>query len=55
MPKAGCREVAEKAKSLGHEVKYPEFPEGDHISVAPRSVKDVYDWFDAHRKQAPKE
>jgi len=55
VPVAGCREVAEKAKALGHEVKYLEFPEGDHISVVASSVKDVYDWFDAHRKQAPKE
>src|SRR5262245_38294313 len=55
VPVAGCREVAEKAKALGHEVKYLEFPEGDHISVVASSVKDVYDWFDAHRKQSPKE
>src|SRR5262245_3663944 len=55
VPVAGCREVAEKARAFGHDVKYLEFPEGDHISVVASSVKDVYDWFDAHRKQSPKE
>jgi predicted esterase len=53
VPVAGCREAAEKAKALGHEVKYLEYPEGDHISVASSSVKDIYDWFDAHRKVSP--
>jgi|GEM_PF-419769 len=53
VPVAGCREVAEKAKALGHEVKYLEFAEGDHISVVASSVKDIFDWFDAHRKVTP--
>lgn len=53
VPIAGCREVAEKAKALGYETKYLEYPDGDHISVAISSVKDVFDWFDAHRKVAP--
>jgi predicted esterase len=53
VPVAGCREAAEKAKALGHEVKYLEYPEGDHISVVASSVKDIYDWFDAHRKVSP--
>jgi predicted esterase len=55
VPVAGCREVAGKAKALGQEVKYLEFPDGDHNSVVASSVKDVYDWFDAHRRPAPKE
>jgi predicted peptidase len=53
VPVAGCREVAEKARSLGYEVKYLEYADGDHISVAVSSVKDIFDWFDAHRKAAP--
>jgi poly(3-hydroxybutyrate) depolymerase len=53
VPVAGCREVAEKAKALGHEVKYLEYPDGDHISVVASSVKDIFDFFDAHRKVTP--
>jgi predicted peptidase len=54
VPVAGCRQVAEKAKGLGYEVKYLEYPDGDHMSVVASSVKDVYDWFDAHRRPIPK-
>jgi poly(3-hydroxybutyrate) depolymerase len=53
VPVAGCREVAGKAKALGHEVKYLEYPDGDHISVVASSVKDIFDFFDAHRKMTP--
>jgi predicted esterase len=52
VPVAGCRAVAQKAKELGYDVKYLEYPEGDHISVAVTSVKDIFDFFDAHRKSA---
>lgn len=53
VPVAGCRDVAEKAKAMGYEVKYLEYPNGDHLSVVASSVKDIFDWFDAHRKAAP--
>jgi predicted esterase len=50
---AGCRQVAEKLKSLGYDSKYLEYPDGDHLSVAVTSVKDIFDWFDGHRKETP--
>ena len=53
VPVAGCRDADKKAKSLGYEVKYLEYPDGDHSSVAVSSVKDVFDWFDAHRRAGP--
>jgi predicted peptidase len=53
VPVAGCRQVAEKLKSLGYDSKYVEYPDGDHLSVAVTSVKEILDWFDAHRKDAP--
>jgi predicted esterase len=53
VPVAGCRAVADKTKELGYDVKYLEYPDGDHISVAVSSVKDIFDFFDAHRKSAP--
>ncbi len=53
VPVADCREVAEKAKGLGYDVKYLEYADGDHMSVAITSVKDIFDWFDAHRLSSP--
>ena len=53
VPVAGCRQVAEKLKSSGYDSKYLEYPEGDHLSVALTSIKDIFDWFDGHRKETP--
>lgn len=53
VPVAGCRQVAEKLKAAGYDSKYLEYPEGDHLSVALTSIKDIYDWFDGHRKEMP--
>lgn len=53
VPVAGCRQVADKLKSLGYDSKYLEYPEGDHLSVALTSIKDIFDWFDSHRKETP--
>jgi len=47
---AGCREVAEKAKALNAPVKYAEYPQGDHLSVAVMSVPDIFNWLDEQTK-----
>ena len=44
---AGCRTVAEKAKSLDAPLTYKEYPDGDHLSVVPMAVPDIYNWLDA--------
>jgi poly(3-hydroxybutyrate) depolymerase len=44
---AGCRTVSEKAKAIDAPVTYKEYPAGDHLSVVPMSVPDIYDWLDA--------
>lgn len=46
VPVAGCRETAEKTKALGYEVKYLEYANGDHLTVAVMSIPDVFDWFE---------
>jgi len=53
VPVEGCRQVADKLKSLGYAAKYLEFPNDDHFSVAVVSIKFIFDWFDAHRKEMP--
>jgi predicted esterase len=52
VPVAGCRSVAAKAKELNAPVKYSEYPEEDHLSVAVRSVPDIFDWLDQQTKGA---
>ncbi len=54
VPVERSRVMVEAARKLGVEVKYIEIPKGDHVSVAARTFKDVYDFFDAHRKSAEK-
>lgn len=53
VPVAGCRQVADKLKAAGYDSKYLEYADGDHLSVAVTSIKDIFDWFDAHRKETP--
>lgn len=45
------RVMVEAAKKLGVELKYIEIAGGDHITVAARTFKDVYDFFDTHRRK----
>jgi poly(3-hydroxybutyrate) depolymerase len=50
VPVAGCRTIAEKAKALNAPVKYAEYADGDHLSVALISIPDIFDWLDAQAK-----
>ena len=45
IPATGCRPVAEKAKSLGYSIKYEEYRNEGHLSVAVVSVPALFDWF----------
>jgi len=49
------RKMVKLGKDLGIEIKYIEVPGGDHTSIAVPAFKDIFDWFDAHKRQlAPK-
>ena len=50
VPVAGCRSVAAKAKELNAPVKYSEYPDGDHLSVAVMAVPDIFNWLDQQTK-----
>ncbi len=52
VPVERSRVMVEAAKRLSVELKYLEIPGGDHITVAPRTFKDVYDFFDLHRRKS---
>lgn len=52
VPVERSRAIVEAGKKLGAEVKYIEVPGGDHGGVVAPHFKDVFDWFDAHKRKA---
>ena len=52
VPVERSRVMVEAAKKLGVEMKYIEIAGGDHVTVAARTFKDVYDFFDIHRRKS---
>ncbi|HJQ24479.1 MAG TPA: alpha/beta fold hydrolase [Blastocatellia bacterium] len=51
VPVERSRLIVAAGKKLGAEVKYIEVPGGDHGSVVAPHFKDVFDWFDAHKRK----
>jgi predicted esterase len=45
------RRMVKAGKELGIEIKYNEVPGGDHTSIAVPAFKEIFDWFDAHKRQ----
>jgi len=52
VPVNSSRVMVEAAKKAGAEVKYIEVPGGSHVDVAVPNFKNIFDWFDSHRKGA---
>ena len=52
VPVERSRVMVEMGKKLGIEIKYIEVPGGDHGSVVAPTFKDVFDWFDTHRRKS---
>ncbi|HJQ68838.1 MAG TPA: prolyl oligopeptidase family serine peptidase [Blastocatellia bacterium] len=52
VPVERSRMMVTAGKSAGAEIKYLEIPGGNHIDVAAATFKDVFDWFDAHRRKS---
>ncbi len=52
VPVARSRTMVAAAKNFGTEIKYIEIPGGNHIDIAAATFKDVFDWFDAHRRKS---
>jgi predicted esterase len=46
------RAMVAMGKKLGVELKFLEIPGGDHSSVVAPTFKDVFDWFDSHKRKA---
>ena len=45
------RKMVKAGKDLGIEIKYNEVPGGDHGNVVAPAFKEIFDWFDAHKRQ----
>jgi predicted esterase len=45
------RKMVKAGKELGIEIKYVEVPGGNHSDIAVPGFKDIFDWFDAHKRQ----
>jgi dipeptidyl aminopeptidase/acylaminoacyl peptidase len=52
VPVERSRMIVEAGKKLGAEVKYIEVPGGDHGNVVAPHFKDVFEWFDAHKRKS---
>jgi poly(3-hydroxybutyrate) depolymerase len=52
VPVERSRVMVEAGKKAGTEIKYLEVPGGSHISVAAPAFKDIFDWFDGHKRAA---
>lgn len=51
VPVDRSRVMVAEGKKLGVDIKYIEVPGGDHGSVVAPTFKDVFEWFDAHRRK----
>jgi len=53
VPIERSRVMVAMGKKLGVELKFIEVPGGDHGSVVAPTFKDVFEWFDTHKRKAP--
>jgi predicted esterase len=52
VPVESSRVMVDAARKLGIEVKYIEVPKGNHLNIVVPTFKDVFDWFDAHKRKS---
>jgi predicted esterase len=51
VPVEESRKMVKAGKELGAEIKYIEVPGGNHGDVVVPAFKDIFDWFDAHKRR----
>src|SRR5215510_3198555 len=51
VPVEESRKMVKAGKELGIEIKYIEVPGGNHGDVVVPAFKDIFDWFDAHKRR----
>lgn len=45
------RKMVKAGKDLGIKIKYNEVPGGDHGNIVVPAFKEIFDWFDTHKRQ----
>lgn len=51
VPVEESRKMVKAGKELGVEIKYIEVPGGNHGDIVVPAFKDIFDWFDAHKRR----
>jgi predicted esterase len=51
VPVEESRKMVKAAQELGIKVKYIEVPGGNHSNIVVPNMKEIFDWFDAHKRQ----
>jgi predicted peptidase len=51
VPVEESRKMVKAGKELGVEIKYIEVSGGNHSDVVAPAFKDIFDWFDAHKRR----
>lgn len=52
VPVDESRKMVKAFKAVGANVKYVEVPGGNHINIVVPYIKEMFDWFDTHTRQA---
>lgn len=51
VPVAESRKMVKAGEALGIKIKYIEVPGGDHSNIVVPNFNNIFDWFDAHKRQ----
>jgi predicted esterase len=51
VPVEESRKMVKAGRELGIEIKYNEVPGGNHGNIVVPAFKEIFDWFDAHKRQ----
>jgi predicted esterase len=54
VPVDESRKMVKAGEGLGIKIKYVEVPGGNHSNIVVPAFKDIFDWFDAHKRGATK-
>jgi len=51
VPVGESRKMVKAGEAIGIKIKYIEVPGGNHSNIVVPAFKDIFDWFDAHKRQ----
>jgi predicted esterase len=51
VPVSESRKMVKAGEAMGIKIKYIEVPGGDHSNIVVPNLNNIFDWFDAHKRQ----